>query len=240
MQVTSADAANRQRPKGLLLPAAILLTVVGTCVALNALDESARVDIDLPEIAIHEAELGSLSDGYHPLLLRTNQGDIEYRYSPAPGAHLGAVLVTGADGGFASHAKDLYTRLCEELPGEGIACLRVRYRDIRYGWIAVNEVRITTLDYRTIVAYNGQGVLSLRTIPDPEGPLVTNISPGEIMYVNDAIAGGTWLLLEHGTGTGWAQGSAVQVVHEGTGVPSTAYAPVTTVTIPVVPQTTTV
>jgi pimeloyl-ACP methyl ester carboxylesterase len=130
VETTAADAANKQRPKGILLPAAILLAIVGACVAFNALDRSAEVDIDLPEVVIRQAELGPLVDGYHPLLLTTNQGDTEYRYSPAPGAHRGAILVTGADGGFASHAKDLYTRLCEDLPSEDIACLRVRYRNI--------------------------------------------------------------------------------------------------------------
>ena len=130
MQTIPADGANRQRPKGILLPAAILLAVVGACIAFNAFDWAAGVDIDLPEIVIQQAELGPLEEGYHPLLLKTDQGDIEYRYSPAPGAQRAVVLVTGADGGFASHAKDLYARLCEELPGEDIACLRVRYRNL--------------------------------------------------------------------------------------------------------------
>lgn len=118
-----------RKPRNVLLPALIFLAVLVAMIAANA-NRAEQPGIDLPDIVIQKAELAPLENGYHPLLLETNQGNVEGRYYLADGAQRGAIFVPGAGGGWGSPANDLYSRLCEELPGEGIACLRVRYRNV--------------------------------------------------------------------------------------------------------------
>jgi hypothetical protein len=69
-------------------------------------------------------------DGFVPVVQETTRGEIEMRYYPVPGAARGAVVVGGAGGGFDTPVRGwLYPRLCQELRSDGVACLRVRYRD---------------------------------------------------------------------------------------------------------------
>jgi pimeloyl-ACP methyl ester carboxylesterase len=66
---------------------------------------------------------------YRRVILPTNRGDIECHSYPADGSRLAALFVGGAGGGFDTPVRGwLYPRLCEELPAQGIAALRVRYR----------------------------------------------------------------------------------------------------------------
>lgn len=80
-------------------------------------------------------------EGYEPVALITDQGDIETHYyapagpfaGPPKGAAAetvpGAVFVGGMGGGFDTPVRGrLYPDLCRELSAAGVACLRVRYR----------------------------------------------------------------------------------------------------------------
>lgn len=51
------------------------------------------------------------------------------RYTRVPGARTAAIFVGGVGGGWDTPANDLYPRLAEELAADGIASLRVRFRD---------------------------------------------------------------------------------------------------------------
>src|SRR4051812_2375306 len=68
-------------------------------------------------------------DPYRHVVLPTDRGEIECRWYPAEGSRLAAVFVGGIGGGFDTPGRGrLYPQLCEGLPAEGIAALRVRYR----------------------------------------------------------------------------------------------------------------
>lgn len=112
-----------------LWPALVIVAVVVACLAVDAIVKSTKTFAELPEMIIQEVEQGALEYGYYPLLLKTNRGDIECHYYPSPGTQRGVVFVSGAEGSWGHIGKDLYRQLCEELPGEGIACLPVRYRN---------------------------------------------------------------------------------------------------------------
>jgi pimeloyl-ACP methyl ester carboxylesterase len=68
------------------------------------------------------------SDDIRAVTLRTNRGDVETRYHPAPGATKGAVWVGGAGGGLEGPARGLYPEACRRLQREGVAGLRLHYR----------------------------------------------------------------------------------------------------------------
>lgn len=80
------------------------------------------------EMLVHNLEVEPIREDYHPVRLVTNRGNIESRYYKVPGARCGAIWVGGVGGGWDTPANGLYPQLCQELMGEAIASLRVRYR----------------------------------------------------------------------------------------------------------------
>lgn len=68
-------------------------------------------------------------EAFRPVTLRTARGPLALRLYPAEGARSAAVYVGGVGGGWDTPARGLYPRLCEELAEEGIAGLRVRFRE---------------------------------------------------------------------------------------------------------------
>ena len=82
------------------------------------------------ELIIEDVEQGPLTEeGSEPVTLHTNRGTIHGRYYPAADARRAVVMTGGAGGGFDTPVRgSLYPWLCQELPKEGIACLRVAYR----------------------------------------------------------------------------------------------------------------
>jgi hypothetical protein len=81
------------------------------------------------ELLVYNIEVGEPAGTYRPVRLLTNRGEIACRFYPSPHSKYGVVWVGGIGGGWDSPAKGLYPRLCEELLEEGIASLRVRYRE---------------------------------------------------------------------------------------------------------------
>ncbi len=72
---------------------------------------------------------GQVQDSYQPLAMQTNRGTIYCRYYAVPNARGAVIWAGGVGGDFDSPAKDLYPRLCQKLAQEGIASLRVSYRE---------------------------------------------------------------------------------------------------------------
>ncbi len=69
------------------------------------------------------------AEGFVPVVQETDRGDIESRLYETRGATAGVVFVGGAGGGFDTPVRGwLYPRLAAELQGDGLSCLRVRYR----------------------------------------------------------------------------------------------------------------
>lgn len=83
---------------------------------------------ELLEIAIDDIEVDSSEDDYYQVKLVTNRGNIKFRYYQVSGAKRGAIWVGGVGGDWDTPAKGLYPRICQELKGEEIASLRVRFR----------------------------------------------------------------------------------------------------------------
>lgn len=80
------------------------------------------------EMMVEDVEVEPQQEGYHPVKLITSREDIYCRYYPVTGAKQAAIWVGGVGGDWDTPAQGLYPRLCQELTGEGIASLRVRYR----------------------------------------------------------------------------------------------------------------
>ncbi|MBI4348189.1 MAG: alpha/beta hydrolase [Elusimicrobia bacterium] len=75
--------------------------------------------------AVHE---GTSKQGFESIRLVTGRGPVSCRLYPVPSARA-ALFVGGVGGGWDTPAHGLYPRLCADLPGDGIACLRLRFRD---------------------------------------------------------------------------------------------------------------
>lgn len=82
----------------------------------------------LEKIVIRDLKVQPMQSGYQPIRLETNRGNIDFRYYPVSGTQCGAIWVGGVGGGWDTPARGLYPRICQELMGEAIASLRVRYR----------------------------------------------------------------------------------------------------------------
>lgn len=83
---------------------------------------------DRLRMEVFEVDVGPPDRGWHPVLLRTDRGDLELRHHPAPDARSAVVMVGGVGGGWDSPARGLYDRLGVDLSRDGICALRVRYR----------------------------------------------------------------------------------------------------------------
>lgn len=75
--------------------------------------------------AVHE---GSSPQGFEAVRLETRRGPVHCRLYPVPESRA-AIFVGGIAGNWDTPAGGLYPRLCADLPGEGVTCLRVKYRD---------------------------------------------------------------------------------------------------------------
>lgn len=86
-------------------------------------DESFEMMVEDVEVKPQQAE------GYHPVKIITSRGSIHYRYYPVTGAKHAAIWVGGVGGDWDTPAQGLYPKLCQELMSEGIASLRVHFRN---------------------------------------------------------------------------------------------------------------
>lgn len=84
---------------------------------------------DEPRIEGVEAAEPAEGEAFRAVTLRTGRGPLSVRHYPAAGARSAVVYVGGVGGGWDTPANGLYPRLCAELAGEGIAGVRVRFRD---------------------------------------------------------------------------------------------------------------
>ncbi|WP_448207662.1 alpha/beta hydrolase [Azospirillum sp. sgz302134] len=76
------------------------------------------------------AQIGdTVEEGFRPVRLDSDRGAIEARYYPVPNGRFGAVWVGGIGGGFDTPARGLYPRLASDLTADGIASLRLRFRN---------------------------------------------------------------------------------------------------------------
>ena len=82
----------------------------------------------LEKIVIRDLKVQPMQSGYQPIRVETNRRNIDFRYYPVSGTQYGAIWVGGVGGGWDTPAAGLYPRLCQELMGEAITSLRVRYR----------------------------------------------------------------------------------------------------------------
>jgi hypothetical protein len=82
----------------------------------------------LEKIVIRNLKVQPMQSGYQPIRVETNRRNIDFRYYPVSGTQCGAIWVGGVGGGWDTPAAGLYPRLCQELMGEAIASLRIRYR----------------------------------------------------------------------------------------------------------------
>lgn len=72
----------------------------------------------------------AVHDGVTELVLQTNVGNITTRYYSAEGTDAVVLWVGGAGGGLDGPAGGLYPRLAGQLTGQGIASLRLHYRNL--------------------------------------------------------------------------------------------------------------
>jgi pimeloyl-ACP methyl ester carboxylesterase len=71
---------------------------------------------------------GRCPDGYRPVTIVTDRGEVAGRHYAAPSS-AAVILVGGAGGGWDTPARGLYPTLCQEFAAEGISSLRLRFRE---------------------------------------------------------------------------------------------------------------
>lgn len=69
------------------------------------------------------------SEGYLPVTLLSNKGEVNTHYYHAPFAQKAVILIGGVHGDFDSPAQNVYERLSRTLPLQKISALRVQYRE---------------------------------------------------------------------------------------------------------------
>ena len=84
---------------------------------------------ELMEMIPQQVEQGERQpEGYYPVKLTMDDAEIHGRYYAVEQAQQAAIWVGGVGGDWDSPAQELYPLLCQELTKEGIASLRLRYR----------------------------------------------------------------------------------------------------------------
>ena len=108
---------------------------------LTGQPERARTSHRIRGVAvIRDARESGTENGYEPVELPTERAAVAGRYYRSPGARSGAVFIGGAGGGWDTPARSLYPKLCQALRVEGMASLRVRFRDPRLLDQSVHDV----------------------------------------------------------------------------------------------------
>jgi alpha-beta hydrolase superfamily lysophospholipase len=79
-------------------------------------------------LVVDEMEHQATVDGVEEWLFRTNVGVIPVRFHPAAEGNTAILWVGGAGGGLDVPAGGMYPRLASQLVGQGIASLRLHYR----------------------------------------------------------------------------------------------------------------
>jgi dienelactone hydrolase len=80
------------------------------------------------EFILESVTLNGVADGVEDLTLHTNAGDIIARLHPAPAGAPAVVWVGGSGGGLDGPAGGMYPRLAGQLASQGMASLRLHYR----------------------------------------------------------------------------------------------------------------
>src|SRR5690348_13166086 len=104
------------------------------------------------KMVIRSVDVAPSAQGYEQVNLRTSRGTVACRSYAVTGACRAALYVGGIGGDWDTPARGLYPRLAEELRGERIASLRVRFRH-------PTELEEAVLDVLAALAYlEGTGV----------------------------------------------------------------------------------
>jgi pimeloyl-ACP methyl ester carboxylesterase len=88
----------------------------------------ARGNRDHTTLAIEETLIGKNENGYTPVEMKTNHGDLKMRYYQAAGAVNAAIFVGGIGGDWDTPAIDLYPRAAEALLSKLVSSLRIQFR----------------------------------------------------------------------------------------------------------------
>ncbi|MCO5166690.1 MAG: alpha/beta hydrolase [Planctomycetes bacterium] len=163
---------------------------------------------DRLHMEVFEVDVGPPDAGWHPVLMRTDRGDLELRHHPAPGARAGVVLVGGVGGGWDSPAQGLYERLGADLGPAGVCALRVRYRvpavfdecvlDLRAGCQYLLELGTDALG---LVGHSFGGAVVIRVAEALQGKARTVVTLATQSWGTDRVAhlpGECSLLCVHG------------------------------------------
>ncbi|RPD50394.1 alpha/beta hydrolase [Hymenobacter sediminis] len=110
------------------------------------------------EYVLEAATVDNYVDGIEELTLRTNAGPMIARLHPAEAGAAAVVWVGGAGGGLDGPAWGMYPRLAGQLSSQGIASLRLHYRQPNYLEDCVVDV---LLSVQYLVEQRGYGAIAL-------------------------------------------------------------------------------
>jgi len=158
-------------------------------------------------MALRGLEFGPAEGDYQVVYIHSDRGVIECQYYAAEGSQLAAVFVGGVGGGFDTPARGLYPRLCRVLREEGIASLRVRYRQPTFLEEGVLDVLagLTFLEYEGIQrsalvghSFGGAVVIQAGVAGGTTKTVVTLATQSYGAGVVERLPGGCSILLLHG------------------------------------------
>lgn len=161
------------------------------------------------EMIIEDVEVEPQQEEYHPVKLITSRGSIHCRYYAVEDAKKAVIWVGGVGGDWDTPACELYPLLSESLRKEGIASLRVHYRnptdleesivDVLAGLTYLQDEGIEKL---ALVGHSFGGAVVIQAAA--QSPVVcTVITVATQSYGTEPVtqlATGCSLLLLHGTG----------------------------------------
>lgn len=146
------------------------------------------------------------AEGFRTTSLKTDRGPLEARYYPVPDGELAVLWVGGVGGGFDTPARGLYPRLAADLTADGIASLRLRFRDPRDLKQAVYDVLCGLsflgrqgIHHVALVGHSFGGAVVIQAAASNRGAVCTVVTLATQGYGTDPVTDLTCpILLVHG------------------------------------------
>ncbi|WP_049976408.1 alpha/beta hydrolase [Azospirillum sp. B506] len=160
-------------------------------------------------------------EGFRPVTLETDRGPVQSRYYPAPGGELAVLWVGGVGGGFDTPACGLYPRLAADFTADGVASLRLCFRDSRDLAEAVYDVLCGLsflgrqgIHHVALVGHSFGGAVVIQAAASNRGAVCTVVTLATQSYGTDPVGDLSCpILLIHGEADGILPASCSIHVH---------------------------
>ncbi|WP_376958774.1 dienelactone hydrolase family protein [Azospirillum sp. A26] len=167
------------------------------------------------------------AEGFRPVTLETDRGPVQARFYPAPDGELAVLWVGGVGGGFDTPARGLYPRLAADFTADGVASLRLRFRDPRDLEEAVHDALCGLsflgrqgIHHVALVGHSFGGAVAIQAAASNRGAVCTVVTLATQGYGTDPVGDLSCpILLIHGEADEILPASCSIHVHRKAGEP---------------------